>query len=363
MVGVIAKPAVKRRVRAMLAVFCLGLAASPAWARHTNQAIYEDTFDVAAGGASLTRATQEGMIFANPALLPWGAQLFHWVGLKNTLMVGSDSVNMARQAASGKLDNAEIMDSAFKSPVHMGMATSLSLVTGLFGFTGFARVEPDIAASRYGSTGLPEFRVRGDGYAGVAGSLAARVAPWLSLGLTTKYFYAAEPDISVGLVDAQSMNGSALRDQVPMGQGMGYDVGSLVFLQGRGIDYRWALKVDDVGGTSFTGTQPAFRQTISTGFGVTFHTNKSALHLAADYRDILHAYDESWFKRTYLGAKLTLMKWVGIGAGLYQGYPSYGLIGDMLLMRISLTRYTRELGDHPGVEPRGMYLLTMSIGW
>jgi hypothetical protein len=340
-----------------VAVFAF-LVPSPARGVHTNQALYEEPFDLAGGGASLTRATQEGVLFANPALLPWGAMNFYWIGLKTTAIVGKDSVDFARSAAAGGTPD---ISGALDRPVHAGMASALSFLTGNFGLSAFARVEPDIVISRYGHLGLPEVTVQAEGYGGMVGSWAQRATSWLSLGLTGKYLYVAEPFIQGDVTQQEKIMADA--QNVSYGQGIGYDAGALVFLQGRQMDFRWALKVDDVGGTEFTGTQAPLKQTISTGLGLTFHTNKDAIHLSADYRDLQRAYGELYFKRLYLGSKFLVRKWVGVAAGLYQGYPSYGVVADLLLMRVSATYYTREMGDHPGVDPRGIYMASLAFGF
>jgi hypothetical protein len=54
--------------------------------------------------------------------------------------------------------------------------------------------------------------------------------------------------------------------------------------------------------------------------------------------------------------------YVGVSAGVYHGYPSYGAEIDLLLLRVAGTYYTRELGDHPGVDPRGIYIVSVAAG-
>ena len=56
--------------------------------------IYENAFDIAAGGASLTRSTQVGMLISNPAQLPVAEKLFRWLGMNTTFKLGKGSIGL-----------------------------------------------------------------------------------------------------------------------------------------------------------------------------------------------------------------------------------------------------------------------------
>lgn len=354
-----------------------------AFAVHTNQAVYEDPFDIGAGGASLTRASKDGRLFANPALMPHGGTFHKWLGLTTTLLTNRESVDTAREiftnarsqkssSDSGGSDDqsSSFVDKVFKNPVRVGWGLSLSWITNNFGLSVFSRFEPDIRARAYGATGLPEVQFRAESYHGVAVGGALRTPfRWLSLGITTKYLYAAEPDLHAEITDSESIkqfsNPAFIQDLTSHNKGVGFDAGALVFLQGNAVDFSLAAKLDDVGNTKLTGpaaTPNQFKQVESAGLGLTFHTGADALHLAVDYRDIAGVYGEEAFKRVYAGAKLLIRTYVGFSAGYYNGYPSYGAEIDLILMRLSAVSYTRELGDHPGADPRHIYMGTLSVG-
>ncbi len=352
----------------------------PAFARKTNQPVYEEPFDLGAGGASLTRATQEGILFSNPALLPYGGQFHRWIGLKNNFIAAKESIEFARSVSEQKEapDPMSVFQDAADHPVHGGLETSLAWINEKFGFTVFQRFEPDFAIKKYGfhpdsedpspAAGLPEVRFRSETYAGAVLGLAEKITRWWSLGITVKYLYSWEPDISLSYTDkaklASYATPDAMREVATPGQGVGYDVGTLLFAQGKTVDYRFAAKVDDVGNTAFSAGQPNFLQTVSVGLGLTFHNDTDALHLAVDYRDILGAYHESLYKRLYMGARLLIRTYVGVAAGLYQGYPTMGLVVDFILFRVGFSAYGREYGTQPnvGVDPRNIYVLSLAFG-
>jgi len=360
----------------------VGTGAGEAWARKTNQPVYEDPFDIGAGGASLTRASKEGRVFANPALLPQGGSFHRWAGFTLSLLSNKESVETARSLATGAKkqeggdeeagpDTREISDAVFKQPLRVGWGASLAWVTRFFGLSVFSRFEPDLRARELGSTGVPEIEFHAESYHGVAlGTAIETPFRWLTFGVTGKYLYAAEPNLTIEVTDEDAIadvtDPRNTQDLASHNKGVGFDAGMLMFFQGKWIDYSLAAKVDDVGNTKFIGDNPApteFKQVVSAGTAVTFHTGADALHLALDYRDIMNAYGEEMFKKYYAGVKLTLRTYIGLAAGYYHGSPSIGAEVDFILFRLAATAFTRELGDHPGVEPRNMYMLSLSLGY
>jgi hypothetical protein len=352
------------------------------FARKTNQPIYETPFDLAAGGASLTFAAKEGRLFSNPALLPHGGRFHQWFGSTTTLIFNRESIDTVRSLASGSSgssgDNAggssessPIIDQVFKTPVRIGAAQALSWLNSTLAISGFSRFEVDLRALEYGENGIPQIEFLGENYQGVALGTAFRTPtmPWLSLGITAKGLLASEPELALELTDASAVQKFQdpvyLRSLATNNRGFGYDLGTLIFLQGRRVDWKWAGTVNDVGGTALAGdgSLKAFKQVLSTGLGLTFHTGRDAAHFAVDYRDVTGAYQEGLFKRVRVGVRVTLRGYVGLAAGFYDGNPSMGAEIDLILMRLALSTYKRELGDRPGINSRQIVQISLSAGF
>lgn len=331
------------------------------WARKGNEPVYQEAFDLAAGGASLTRATQEGIVYSNPALLPLGGAWLRWVGIQTAVITDQTSANALK---AGDTPSSEEL---FERPFHLGQSLSLSLLSKNFAISIFERFEIDLEGQKIADGGLPTVQIDGEAYAGGVFSLASQPLPWLSFGLSTKYLMVSEPSIIVPLADLSYLmdlmqDPSALRDEVTPGEGMGHDLGALVFLQGRNLDFSFALKVDDVGDTQIKGKDDPFFQTVSVGFGLAIHSRAEVLHLALDYRDILDAYDDRPFKKIYLGARLLLRHRVGLAMGLYQGIPTAGFRLDLWICTLGFTAYGRELGNYPGERQRNLYHAYVAFG-
>lgn len=356
-----------------VSLMALGLAvpSGDLMAKSSNELLYTEPFDLAAGGTTLTRASQEGIVFANPALLPLGGAWVRWLGFQAGFMIDRDLAQNAQSGSGGGAADAEggdVLDQLFAKSLHFGQTATLSFLNQNFAVSVFDRVELDIAGERFGDGGLPQVNFGVEAYGGVLTSYALRPVRWFSLGVTAKYLYASEPEIIVPLTDQAkiqelSSNTSGLRDEIALNQGTGADLGMLFFWQGHHLDLSMALKLDDLGGTRFTGEQASFPQAYNAGFGLALHGTKEVLHLSLDYRDIGNAYDEKTFKKVYLGARFMLRNIFGVACGLYQGIPTAGVRLDLLLFKLGVTAYGRELGTFPGDRQRNMLMIYTSFGF
>jgi len=367
------------------------LGAQAAHAKKTVEPVYQDPFDLAAGGASLTRASKEGTLFSNPALLHLASGFIRWIGSSTTLTLNKESVNTARKflpksaggsggassSNSSTTDSSttnsstEIVNDVLKNPVRVGWGEAISLLTRRVGGAFFSRFELDLGAHEYGPAGLPQIELQTESYNGFAlGAPVPTPLSWLIFGVTAKYIMASEEYVSADLVDQTQVtkysDPKMAKSLYSQNSGVGLDAAALLFFQGSSLDLTMAAKADDIGDTQLSGDSSGpkqLKQVTSAGLGLTLHTGADAIHLAADYRDIGNAYKQPLFKRIYAGTKVTLRQHLGVAAGFYQGYPSMGAEVDLFFLRLALTAYTRELGDHPGVAPRRMYMFSLSTGF
>jgi hypothetical protein len=405
-----------RKFFIIAAIFASFIGSTPsAFAKKTNQAIYQDPYDLAAGGASLTRASRAGRLFANPALLPYGGVFSLWFGSTTSVyandgvcelaaspcpITGSGAATSQDASAAAASDGTtsadpDVLNLAFRKPFRAGLSQNFAWVTSHVGFSIFSRSEVDLDAQKVGSTGTPQVDFQMESYSGIQLGFAMRSpVRWFSLGGAVKGVVASEPELSLGLDvmdklqgdQAQSFFQSQFSDKFAPRLGYGVDIGTLFFFQGSSTDFSLAAKIDDVGNTKLNpapglsgmfGSQPTAADgegtateevaapvagVMSAGSAVTLHTGADQIHLALDYRDIANVYAEPMFKRVYAGTKVTLRQHVGFATGIYHGYPSGGVELDLFFVQFSVSTYTRELGDKPGVNPRHYYVVSLSGG-
>lgn len=361
----------RQRARSILTAAML-LYSLPSMAEKGSGMIYEDPFDLGSGGSSLTRAAQAGVLIANPALMPYGETFHRWAGIEPTVVVGKDSVDFAQsmQSADGSSDPSAMVDTLTKTPVHVGARNAVSYINRSFGIGTYNHFEADLRARKYGDLGLPDVNLRAESYQAVAASGATMLGTRaLSLGVTAKYLYAAEPDIGVQVTDQEGIkklsSADGLKELITHNTGTGLDAGLLFFEQGYNLDFKMALKADDIGDTKLqgSGTLKSLPQMYSAGLGTTLHNGIDALHLSLDYRDIQGVYKEKMFKRVRAGAKVVFRRYIGFGAGVYDGWPAYAAELDLVLLRVTAATWTKELGDSPGVDPRPVYAIGMAVGY
>lgn len=379
------------------------------FAKKSNEPIYQDPFDLAAGGASLTRASRDGRMYSNPALMPYGGVFNHWLGSNTSLMLNEGlcelaanpcPLNSSTDTTQNSKEGGKTLELLFKKPMRIGFAQSLSWVTSFAGISYFARTEAELSAKKIGELGTPEIKFESEVYTGLYFATALRSpVRWFSLGVTGKAVVASEPSVKLGLETIDELNGGnpqayfqdKIMSTLEPKYGLGLDVGSLFFFQGKNIDYLFALKIDDLGqtelkslpGVSFGGgekttakegsvgattveevsdTLTSFKQVISAGVGMTVHNGVDQFHFSLDYRDVENKYEEPLFKRVYAGAKFTLRNYIGLAAGVYHGSVSYGAEVDFIFLRLTALTYTREMSKKPGLDPRKVYLISLSSG-
>ena len=334
----------------------------------TNEPVYQNPFDLASGGASLTRSTQEGAVFVNPSLPAFGAGFLRWIFGRTSFHLGADAVdfaaNLARsKSAQSQSFNTKTLDKALKTPLHAGTDFSTGFITSNAGAVVFASARADLEGRQFGTQGLPELRTRSYGYGGLALSASKQFKDIISFGGAVKPIYNAEVNESLSLSDLQNPANAKLKMQNSLKRGYGTSVDAAVTLQKRSplLDVRFAAVANDIGNTKFKGGLDPWKQTLNLGLGVVIHNKTQAVHCAVDVRDTLKAYKEHWTRRTYTGCKGLLTNTVGVGAGFYQGWPTAGFIVNLFVMRLEAGTYTKEIGKQAGTQGRRIYFVAMGF--
>ena len=355
-------------IASLWAPFCYG--------KKGSEPIYQDPFDIAGGGASLTRASQDAIIYSNPALMPLGSKFYRYSGFM-PIVFGTPSVQESVETLQAAEEDALISTLFETEPLQLGTQGVFSTIFKNFAFGTLQSSYFDLEAKKHGSAaGGPSIDFEASGV--FAAALSGAVAPtkWFSLGVTTKYVYKTEPVISIPITDQEAITAlvsdpESLQEAYAPAAGFGADIGMLFFLQGRHLDYNLALKVDDIGGSTFScavdspceQAQDPFLQVVSVGQSIVIHGSTHAIILALDYRDVLDSYKEKMFKKVHVGMKVLLQQHLGLALGVYHGVPTYGFRVDLFVLKFGLTRYAAELTNSIGEKRRDFYMGYLSVGW
>lgn len=341
----------KSTLNCLFKILCITLsflAANVAFARKGVQALYQHPFDTGGGGTNLCIASHEGVMFSNPALMPWGNKTFRWVGAKLQFLAEPNSFFFFQQQ-----DSTAARQQAVDTPVHLGFASIFSVITNNFGLGVFGYSDNDVKINRYGEFGFPELRIRNNVYSGLIMAGGFTLGRNFSLGVAGKAMSVAELDERRDVTDNDAFKNLFNTDQIAPGNFDLYsaDLGMLYNIRGSAVDFRFALKVDDIGDTK-RGDETVFPMIYHAGMSVTFHTNSDMVHLELNYRDIGDAYEETLLKKVYAGGKITVENIIALSGGLYHGSPSVGLALDFIILNFGASYYVKEIGTSIGDEPR-----------
>lgn len=330
--------------------------------------IYQNPFDLASGGASLTRATQEGVMFSNPSLPAFGEGYFRWIFYRSTLSVGDGTISAARdvsQSASGNMSTlvTNVVEDAFKKPIFVGLDNAAGVITSNFGIAGFASGKLDINGQQFGNVGVPLVQVKSNSFVGVASTFSTTLSDYLAIGIGPKYIYNSEVNTSLSISEVTDSSAaiSKLTNSLKKGNGIATDIGFTLQNRTKHFDLRLAGVVADVGNTSFTGGVPPWLQTYNIGAGFAVHDFTNAMHCALDYRDVTDVYGEDIPKKIYMGCKVLITKYMGFGFGYLQGWPSYGIVLNLFLFRIEAGVYTKDVATQSGLVGQKIYFASLGF--
>ena len=353
----------------LLIIFTQGSLADPLTGPfQTNQPPLYNAFDLASGGTSLTRTTQEGAFFSNPSLSAFGKGFERFIFLKNSFHIGAESISLAKGLLrnSGKFqanDPKSLIATARKTPLHFGMDTSLGVITSLVSFSLFSSEFIDFQIKDFGTIGSPEAYLRGLGIVGAALSFQYEFFDTIAIGLVQKYLYASfiYKDYSAADVINLSTNQESLSSTFEKGQGQPIDAAVTLQKRSANFDIRLAGTVSNVGTAKFSNGLPSWKQSYNVGVGLTLHDDYNAFHCSADYRDVTGVYQEKQLSRFYVGCKAVYQRLIAVGFGLYQGWPTYGIVLSLKWFRLEAGSYMREFGHFVGETPRHIYFVTIGF--
>ena len=330
----------------------------------TNLPVYVHPFDLAGGGAIMTRATRDGILFSNPAELPVAGIGFRWLGLQMGLFSDSSLVETAQE---GLRDADEIILALRDNPINYGFSPlSFSLFTSNLGVSVFAELSVDLELDDFADNGLPGIDYDVGGVGGGVGSAALSLTRWFSVGASLKYLYVAREKGTIPLLDPSAWENISEASYwiglLTLSPALGIDAGGLLSFRSRSFDLDIAFTARDIGSTTSENEALSLKQTFNAGVGVELHGTTNTMHISCDYNDIENVNQQPLFKQLYCGTKILLWHRLGLAGGYFQGSPSYGLIFELPFINFGVSHYTKERGVEVGQNPRKIYSAYLGVG-
>jgi hypothetical protein len=261
--------------------------------------------------------------------------------------------------------------------MHLGLnnLSSVALNTGLVAAGGgvFGGFNLDAASHQgFGLDGLLEANATMD--LGGIGAVSYKVMDRLYLGAALKVvsrdavihtFTARE------LVENEDDIEGYITDELrEKGTGFGADVGAIYeFYKDSVLRPTVGLSVLNIGDMDFgdAGEVP-----MTVNIGVAVNPKVPVIHgltVGLDYVDLFNNYDvdDDIAKRIRIGGDVRLYDSslfdLGMQAGLYQGYPTFGIDARIMFLKVMYATYAEEVGAYAGQSKDRRQVLALNIGW
>jgi hypothetical protein len=173
------------------------------------------------------------------------------------------------------------------------------------------------------------------------------------------------------LVEKQDNLDDYITDELrKSGNAVGFDAGIIYkFAENFWLKPRVGLSVMNIGDLKF-GDAGKLPMTVNLGVAVNPEIPVfDSLIVGLDYVDLFNNYEEDKDigKRLRFGGELYLIDRkllsLGLRAGLYQGYPTFGADLRFLLFTLSYVTYAEEVGAYAGQDEDRRHLVFLNIGW
>ncbi len=119
-------------------------------------------------------------------------------------------------------------------------------------------------------------------------------------------------------------------------------------------------------GTASFGAAGSLPQIINGGIGIDPDIGFGRLLADIDYVDVtnyLYYTGDSLWLHTRLGVQYQFPEILTLSAGLYEGYPTFGIGVDLWAVEVNASYYTEEASPVPGLNPDHIISLQVAFGW
>ena len=346
------------------------IAASAAHAED-DQKIYHSAYYLGRGDTGLAIADDQEAIMYNPAGIAQGKGIYKRAILLSPMVeVSDDARNLANELNQDNSDIPSVLRKRVGKNEHIGLynLTALVLRRAAIGIVSGATTDILIYKSPKNG-GLESVDANLKQTNGATFSLAESfLDERILIGGTFKYLQHGQAKFSANVTDADALKNLKASDLYGAGTGTSTDLGLMIKGKNR-LEPAFGLVAHNVGGTKFSplsSTTPVpdpLKQTVDLGFALQPGTKVSKFRLLGEYWDATNAISTDPYKKTHLGAELSIQDVVGFTAGMSQGWSSAGIYVDFYVLRLDTGIYIQEIAERAGVRPDKRLFLRLTAGF
>jgi len=340
---------------------------------------YRSPANLGRGDTGLAAPRDEDAPYYNPAMIGFGS------GIYKKLTLGSIGLELSlatrdalREIVLQEGNSVDALRKSIGVPQHFGAnIQGPSLVLRRAAITTYGTSSNQAMIHKAASSrGLETISIHSTSTTGLAFNVAQDFDSIHSFGITARNELKSQVGIEVNATDGenlQNLSGDEAGRYVMAGVGYPVDLGYALKLKSQ-YNPVFALTIKDILNTTFLPSKKTSlphdelalkdnKRTYNLGFSIEPGTKDSKMLLLADFLDVTNAYSEPTFKRLHLGTELSLKNFIGITAGLNQGYPCFGAYMDIRLFRFDIGRYTEEMGSKLGERPDTRFYFRLAAGF
>ena len=354
-------------ISAAIVASLFALHSSDLQARSLSEPLYVEPFDRGAGSTVLTRASREGMMYGNPALISLGSPWIRWFGLQSTMKARGNTPKLTelynQNKANFEGDAADLVDFADAVDIGVGPEVSFSFLNEYFSVNSFVDLSTYFKYEAFGKVGIPGSRAILEALGAFSTSLSYAPARWLSLGLTYSKVGGIYRDLVITPLNSSEAI-ETFEDLESFGTGDALTGGLLLISRGYTFDYSLGIVAKNIGGLKFSDdTHPSFPATIDAGLGFAIHTKGSVIDWSLELEDVIQATPYPLSERLKFGVRFLAWQHIGLALGYRYRTPTAAITVDAYLLKLTIGTSTQRVGLGENSLLRSEYTLTLTTGY
>lgn len=310
------------------------------------------------GDTGIADTDNEDAMFYNPGAIASGNGLYKKTVIPSLgLQFSQSTKDIIKQISLQDEEATDALRNAIGVPQHLGLNAFTGLILRRAAVGVYLNSTNTILIAKDPDEGAVEkASLESSTTTGLAFSFAQDFLGNQGVGVTTRVIKKAQASASFIATDASQVQDS---DSFAMtGSALAFDLGYLFKYKGS-TNFNLGATIENFLGTAYTPDENTTLakeywplkddpMTVNLGLSVEKIARLSSFKFLLDYRDILNETGHTAMKRLHMGTEISVDGYLGITAGLNQGYPTIGTYMDIRLFRVDVGMYTEEIGDRAG---------------
>lgn len=332
--------------------------------------LYRSPHYLGRGDTGIANADNQEAIFYNPAGLAQGKGIYKkTIFASPHIELSSDTKDLVRKVASEDNTSPSALREHVGVNQHVGASNFSGVVFRRAALGGVVNTNNNFLLAKSPENSGIEV-LDANSTTNIMGTFSIAEGffnQFFLVGTTIKYLQQTHAQASLNVIDSSAAS-DALDDGSNQNSysGIGADLGMMLIWQGKN-PFSLGLTIENVGGLDLAndisgGASRKIPQLVNAGLAIDTGTKLSRLKFMLDFRDLTSEVEDNMLLKTHFGMEMTIGSFMGLTAGLNQGYPGFGAYVDLYAFRFDIGTYTQEMGTFAGSRGDNRIYLRLSAG-